>query len=415
MARSNKKLGWAELRVGLFTLAGLVVLVLLILNASGDFNPFERKFKLKARFSSADGLREGSEVQLAGVKIGKVEAVSFLPPDDEGTAKVEALMAVSAKVDGKPINDRIRTDSTARLVATSVLGNDKMINITPGTAGGTTVGENHVLDSTTAVSINQLTESGNDLATKINQLAVPITEIAQKANKGEGTLGKFVNDEQIYNNLNETISEAKGTLTQLQTVVAQVKSGNGTAGKLLNDPELYNNLTNTINDLEAVSKDLRAGKGTAGKFLTDDKVYNEAQATIQDVRGAIAEVKTSLQDVKPSLQRINKISSEIEILSKELNEGKGTAGKLLKDEQLYNDVRLTLSKINTATEKVDALIADAQAGKGTLGKLITDETLYNNFNQTSANINQLSTEGTKLIYDFRQNPKKYLTIQFKLF
>ncbi len=194
MARSNKKIGWSELRVGIFTLAGLLVLSYLILNASGDFNPFERKFKLKARFTSADGLREGSEVQLAGVKIGKVESVRFLSPDETADAKVEALMSVAAKVDKHPVNERIRSDSTAQLVATSVLGNDKMINITPGSPAGTSVEENHVLDSTTAVSINQLTESGNDLATKVSKLAAPLTQIAEKANNGEGTLGNFVND-----------------------------------------------------------------------------------------------------------------------------------------------------------------------------------------------------------------------------
>jgi phospholipid/cholesterol/gamma-HCH transport system substrate-binding protein len=61
------------------------------------------------------------------------------------------------------------------------------------------------------------------------------------------------------------------------------------------------------------------------------------------------------------------------------------------------------------------MLTDAQSGKGTIGKLLTDETLYNNANQTMSNVNQLSSEGTKLIYDFRQNPKKYLTIRFRLF
>jgi phospholipid/cholesterol/gamma-HCH transport system substrate-binding protein len=89
-------------------------------------------------------------------------------------------------------------------------------------------------------------------------------------------------------------------------------------------------------------------------------------------------------------------------------EGKGTAGKFLQDEKLYEDARTTLDRINT-------ILADAQAGKGTLGKLVTDETLYNNINQTASNVNQFSSETTKLIYDFRQNPKKYLRIKLSLF
>ena len=71
----------SELRVGIFVLIGLVVLGFLILNSTGDFNPFKGTIKLKARFNQADGLREGAEVQLAGVHIGSVENVQLLPPD----------------------------------------------------------------------------------------------------------------------------------------------------------------------------------------------------------------------------------------------------------------------------------------------------------------------------------------------
>ena len=62
-----------------------------------------------------------------------------------------------------------------------------------------------------------------------------------------------------------------------------------------------------------------------------------------------------------------------------------------------------------------AIDGPAASGKGTLGKLVTDETLYNNINQTASNVNQLSSESTKLIYDFRQNPRKYLRIKVSLF
>ena len=408
MPQTERNLGFSQLRVGIFVIFGLAVLGFLILNASGDFNPFEKKLRLKARFANADGLREGASVQLAGVDIGKVEEVNLLPPDSPEDSKIEAIMSVNQTLGGKPIVERIRTDSTAQLIATSVLANDKLINITPGTQKGAAVTENDVLDSTSAMSINQLTQTGNDLLQQINRLAIPTNEILNKANQGEGTLGRIINDESLYNNLDAAVGEAKLTVVKLQTTLDKVNKGDGSAGKLLNDPELYNNLNNTVAQLEAISRDIRAGKGTAGKLISDDALYNDTRAAIQDLRD-------SIQDAKPAIQRLNQISESIDLLTRDLNEGKGTAGKFLKDEQLYEDTRATISKLNLTAEKFNTLLADAQGGKGTVGKLLTDETLYNNVNQTASNINQLSSEGTKLIYDFRQNPRKFLTIQFKLF
>ncbi len=401
MPPTQSKLGFSQLRVGIFVLFGLAVLGFLILNATGDFNPFEKKLRLKARFATADGLREGAEVQLAGVHIGKVEQVTLLPPDSAEDAKVEAVLLVDQSLDGRPISERIRTDSTAQLVATSLLANDKMINITPGSSNGTAVAENHVLASTSAMSINQLTQTGNELLQQINKLAIPTNEILNKANRGEGTLGRIINDESLYKNLDATVAETKLTLAKLQNTIDRINSGDGSAGKLLNDPELYDNLNRSVQQLEAISRDLRAGKGTAGKFLTDEALYNDARAAIGDLR--------------VSAGKINGIADDFKSITDDLKQGRGSAGKFLKDEQFYEEARTAIARLNSTTEKFDLILGDARSGKGTLGKLLTDETLYNNVNQTASNVNQLSSEGTKLIYDFRQNPKKYLTIQFKLF
>lgn len=390
----TQKLGFSQLRVGIFVFFGLAVLAFFILNSTGEFNPFEKKMRLRAHFAAADGLRDAAEVQLAGVHIGKVEKVNLLPPDSPENARVEAILLLTQSLDGRPLTDRIRKDSTAQLVAVSLLANDKMINITPGTANGGAVAENDVLNSTSTMSINQLTETGNRLLTQIDKLSVPANEILTKANEGKGTLGKIINDENLYNNLDSTVGETKLTLAKIQNTVDRINRGEGSAGKLLNDPELYDSLNASVRQLEAIAKDLRAGKGTAGKLLSDEALYNDARAAIADLRVS---------------------AGKINALTDDLNAGKGTIGKLLKDETLYNDARQAITRLNSTTEKFDTILADAQSGKGTIGKLLTDETLYNNVNQTASNVNQLSSEGSKLIYDFRQNPKKYLTVQFKLF
>lgn len=394
MPSRQQKLTFSELRVGIFMLCALLVTGFLILNSSGDFNPFEKRIRLKARFVAADGLRTGADVQLAGVSIGKVDEVKFLPAGGEDGMRVEATMVVQQELDKKPINELIRSDSTAQLIATSILANDKMINIVPGTEKGNPVDNNSVLKSSAAISLNQLTSTGNDLLTQINKLAVPANEILNKANQGEGTLGRLVNDEDLYRNLDAAVSETKATLNK-------INSGSGSAGKFVNDPALYNSLNKTVAQLEAISNDIKAGKGSAGKFVNDDALYNETRA-------AVAELRTSAQ-------KINEIADDVKALTTDIRGGKGTAGKLFTDDRLYEDTRAAITKFNSVSDRLDAILADARGGKGTLGKILNDETLYNNVSVTANNVATFTGEGTQLLRDFRANPKKYLRIKLALF
>ncbi len=381
MPRTKKTVSLSEVRVGLLVLVSIAVLVFLILNASGDINPFSHKLHLKARFLDANGLREGSEVRLAGVRVGKVDKITLLPPSDVPNApRVEALMLIQSTIDGQPANQRIRTDSTAQQGSPSLLGNEMLINITPGTALGQPVKDYNILPSSTSNTVNDFATSGTELAQRLSKLSDEISGIVKDVKEGKGTVGRLFSDEALYNNLNATIRET-------EDVMRQVRSGNGSAGRFLNDPALYNNANDIAIQLRAIAADLRAGRGSAGKFLTTDELYNR--------------INSVAERFDRSVQQINEIVGEV-------NAGRGTFGKLVRDEQMYNDARAAIARFNTTAERIDSVVAAAQRGEGTMGRLLTDDSLYTNFNQ-------LSSESVKLIYDFRQNPKKYLTIKFQLF
>jgi phospholipid/cholesterol/gamma-HCH transport system substrate-binding protein len=380
MPPARKTIGLREVRVGLFVIVAVAVLIFLILNASGDIS-FKPKRQLKARFMSAEGLRPGAEVRLAGVRIGRVDEVNLLrPTDDPNEKRVEVLLSVDSTVDGKRIEELVRTDSKAQLGSPSLLGSDKVITISPGTSAGQPVPEGHELETTQDKGMGQLTAAGNQLVDRLNELSEQMTGISRKINEGEGTIGRFVNDDAFYDNLNLTVREAQG-------VIREIRTGRGSAARLINDPALYNNVERITASLQLISDDLRAGRGTAGKLLTDEALYNEARST---------------------LARLNRSADEINLIVTDIRQGRGTAGKLLTDEALYNDARSAIARFNTTAERVDNIVAAVQRGEGTAGKLLHDEQLYNN-------VNQLSSETVKLLYDFRQNPKKYLTIRFSIF
>src|SRR5437762_156303 len=299
MPRSTKTVSLNQLRVGIFVLISIVILIFLILNASGDLNPFAKKLHLKARFADANGLREGSEVRLAGVRVGKVDKITLLPPSTEpNEPRVEALMVIDSVIDGRPATERIRKDSTAQQGSPSLLGNEMLINISPGTALAPQVKDYDILRSSSANTVNDFATSGTDLAQRLSKLSDQLSIMVKDVQEGKGTVGRLFSDEALYNNLNATVREA-------DDVMRLIKSGNGSAGRFVNDPALYNNANEIAVQLRTIAVDLRAGRGSAGKLLTDEALYS--------------------------------------------------------------------------------------------------------------NVNQLSSEGVKLIYDFRQNPKKYLTIKFQLF
>jgi len=85
----------------------------------------------------------------------------------------------------------------------------------------------------------------------------------------------------------------------------------------------------------------------------------------------------------------------------DLNAGQGTAGKLLKSDDLHNQISASLSKIDVMLDKLNA-------GQGTLGQLLVNPQLYDN-------LSGATREMHLLMKDFRANPKKFLRIKLSLF
>src|SRR5256886_17125480 len=277
MPKTTRNIGLSELRVGLLVLIAIAVLIVLILNASGNLNPFASHLHLRARFADANGLRDGSEVRLAGVRIGTVDRITLLRPSDIPTTsgvtppKVEVAMTINSKIDGVPATERIRTDSTAQQASPSLLGSEMLVNITPGTSLGQPVTENFLLPSTSGSTMADLATSGTDLAQKLTKLSDQLNEVVKDVRAGKGTVGRLFNDESLYNNLNATIRDA-------EELAQQIKSGKGSAGKFIYDDALYNNANDIAANLKKLSADLTAGRGTAGRRSEERRVGKECRS-----------------------------------------------------------------------------------------------------------------------------------------
>jgi phospholipid/cholesterol/gamma-HCH transport system substrate-binding protein len=260
----------------------------------------------------------------------------------------------------------IRTDSKVTISTIGLLGDSK-VDLSRGTEAGTVIPDGGFIQGTEEGDIRKIVQGTNDFIANLQVLSEDFKKIADRVDKGEGTLGQFLTNTAIFDNFNDTVKEAK-------TLVTDARTGPGTMGRLISDDAAYSKLMEISDRLDVVAKKVESGEGTVGKAINDPSLYN----------------------------RYNDLAAKVGNITDRIDRGEGLLGKLLsKDDTLYNDLRSSVTKVNNLVDTV-------QNGEGTAGKFIRDPSLFNSFNETSSEIQ-------KLIYDFRQNPKKFLTINFKLF
>jgi len=354
----RKQLTWAELRVGVFVLAGLVIVMLAIfyVTGAGFLGP---KYRLTTHFPTVENLKTGAPVDVDGIEVGNVQSVGLTPHPQDRNHSIAIVLQIDRK-----FRDDIRTDSIARVVTQGLLG-DGYVTISRGVTG-TVIPPNGELQGKETSGTREVVERSAQLMESVNELTDDIRGIVDQVQKGKGTIGKLMNDPTLYNNLNDTTSK-------LDTMVTSIQEGQGTAGKLVASDELYKKLDAAAGHLENATAAISDQKGTLGKLIYDPSAFD-------DIKGMAQKGNALLGDVR---------------------EGKGTLGKLATDDALYANVRDASANVRDATAKLNA-------NQGTAGKFFTDPALYDN-------LTGLTGDMRLLIGDFRQNPKKFLHIKLGIF
>ncbi|MGA2327618.1 MAG: MlaD family protein [Bryobacteraceae bacterium] len=353
-----KKVRWAQLRVGVMAIVAMTILAVLIWLFTGQTSLWERYANIYSYMRDSAALADGAPVRLNGILVGSVKGVELTRSTDPNR-----VVRVVMKVNSNRLSE-IPVDSIAGIAAENVLGT-KYINIAKGRKPQTVQPEGE-LPSEASAEIEDLVKKGFGLFDSVQAILNRLDKIVSQVESGQGTIGKFLIDDEFYNRLVATVAE-------FQKVTVAISSGKGTVGKLLYDEGLYNDARASLQRLDAVIQELQQGQGTAGKLLKDPALYDETRASI-------AEFRKILDD---------------------LNAGKGTAGKLLKDETVHKQIESVLSKLDTTLDRLNS-------GQGTMGQLMVNPQLYDS-------IKGMTEELHSLLADIHKNPKKFLRIKMGLF
>ncbi len=356
---SRKEIQWSQLKVGVLVLAAIAILIALMFLMTGSTGGlFAHKMTLRCYFPNAGGLKEGAVVSLEGVTIGNVVKMRVVP--ERNPDPVEVTMQVGEKY----LYD-LHTDSRASIQAAGVLG-DSYVDIESRHASGPAPLNNAELLASGAPTIQSVINSSEVSIQEINLLVRKIETLVDAINNSRGVFGELINDPALKKDI-VTIA------ANLQTMTQAIADGKGTAGKFINDDTLYTKINTTVDQLNSVVADLNAGKGTAGKLLKDDAAYN-------NFNSAVANLKQ---------------------ITDSINAGNGTAGKLLKDPAMAQ-------KLSDAITNLDGILKSVNAGEGSAGQFVKNKALY-------THVDQAADQAQQLIKAMRENPKKYLVVQLKLF
>ncbi|MFH2056913.1 MAG: MlaD family protein, partial [bacterium] len=274
---------------------------------------WQSKYELKIVYDNVQGLMQGAPVRLAGLRVGSVKRIGF---SDNYPGKLE----VTIKVDNA-VMEKIRTDSEAMIGTLGLLG-DKTVEISVGSPDSAVVEVDGYVRAGRTASIEAIIAESAGMIDNIKEASRHAKEIIEKINNGTGSLGLFVNDPNVYfdldklliltENLTAQLESGKGSFAKLVTdstfyveltrfftttgdLLDSLASGQGTLPMLMNDSGPYEDIKSIVTDWREITGQLRAGEGSAGRLLMDDSLYINMSRTLERTEALLIDFRNNPQ------------------------------------------------------------------------------------------------------------------------
>jgi phospholipid/cholesterol/gamma-HCH transport system substrate-binding protein len=302
-----------ETNLGVFIVL-VIGAVWILVETLGGIEMFRGGYHLSAQFDTAQDLKVGDLVKMAGVEIGRVENIAL------AEQKVRVTMKLRPDV-------TVKTDSKALIKFTGLMGQN-FVALDFGTPEAPKAVDGAVLETGEQPDLSAI-------MAKLDNAAAGIAKVANSfsGDKIDNILGPLTD---FFKQNREPLT---ATIANIKNVSSQIAAGQGTVGKLIYDDALYNSAMGTVTNLQNTATDarqmladarqmvdnVRSGQGTIGKLLTDDTLYNSTTA---------------------SMTNLNQILLKV-------NHGQGTVGKLVNDDDFLKNAKLSLQKLDKAADGLE--------------------------------------------------------------
>lgn len=290
-----------NIKLGVFVIAGLLFLVLLLYMIGKNENLFGKTYVLKARFENIQGLVPGNNVRFSGIHAGTVKRVKIL-----SDTVIEVTMIIETKM-----KNIIRKNAIVSIGTDGLVGN-KVINIAPSKEPAPLAVEGDFLVSKKSVDTDDMLQTLFKTNGDVAVIAAELKSTVKRIN-GSSALWEILND--------------KSLPQDLRLSVANIRSATGKADNLVN------NLSNIVTDV-------KEGKGSLGILLRDSSFAENLNEAVLKINSVGEEADKLAAEISAVVQGINQ----------DINKGKGTANALLKDSLLVIKLNASLDNIQKGTD-----------------------------------------------------------------
>ena len=267
-----------ELKVGFLTLLALGSLVVVSLKITGNKGGFGEYVEYKTILNDATGIYEKSSIKVAGIVAGRVKSINL--------SGSQALITFEVLKDIK-----ITKVSILRVKTVGFLG-DKYMDIYLGDPNQPRLKAGSLVANESGAGFEELGKDASEVLKDVKAIAKAIREGLYDENRNNivKDIMKNIKDfssnaKEISENLNGLIKDNKSnineTIADLKKVASQLayETDRYQDGSLMNDMEdlkpILENVDRATSDLKDILADIKAGKGTVGKLLRDDEVVDQ--------------------------------------------------------------------------------------------------------------------------------------------
>lgn len=287
----NEPVNKRAIGVGLFIIVGLLFLVGGVMTIGNLHSTFQKKMTVSTVFGDVNGLASGNNIWFSGVKIGTIKKTEFY-----GKSQVKVVMNINIES-----QQYIRKDAKVKISTDGLIGN-KILVIYGGTASVPEIEEGDTLS-------NERMLSTEDIMNTFQQNNLNVLTLTKKLANGEGTIGKLLNNDSIYNSIATTTHSLQLASANAQTLMVS----------LANFSEKLNKKGTLANDL-----------------VTDTVMFKSLKASVFQLNIIADTAKVFMNNLKEAS-----------------NNPKSPVGVLLHDEQAGASLKTTISNLESSSKKLD--------------------------------------------------------------